>query len=146
LKTEVSLVSVVELVSEVLVRGLRDLALLIEKEENTSCLGLNQIDAILVVDILDLLELDALLDVELLLVLKDANVEELLQLFVAVVDAKLLKTVHLEVLETSDIEHTNEVLRAVERKALVDATHDPVEKLAVEGFRKGITTKVSILD
>jgi hypothetical protein len=42
LKTEVSLVGLVELVGKVLVRGLRDLKLdlapLIEKEENTSCL------------------------------------------------------------------------------------------------------------
>ncbi len=53
----------------------------------------------MVVDELHLLELDGLLDVQLLLVLEDAFVEELPQLLVAVVDGELLKAVDLEVLE-----------------------------------------------
>ena len=109
-------------------------------------LELNEIDAVLVVDELDGLELDALLDVQLLLVLEGALVEELLELLVTVVNAELFEAVDLEVLETGNIEHTNEGVGGLEREAQVDTTDDPVEQLRVEGLGKGVTTELSILD
>ncbi len=71
-------------------------------------LELDEIDAVLVVNEFDLLELDALLDVQLLFILKGALVEELLQLLVTIVDGELLEAVDLEVLETGNVEHTDE--------------------------------------
>ena len=55
------------------------------------------------------LPLDALPDVLLLLQHKHVVVEELLQLLVTEVDTDLLESVELEDLETSDVQHTDEV-------------------------------------
>lgn len=60
-------------------------------------------DSVLVVDVVDLPDAQALLLVKGLLVLEDPLVEKLLQLLIAVVDAELLEAVHSEVLCRSDM-------------------------------------------
>ena len=52
---------------------------------------------------MDLLHIETLLFVKILFVFENSLVEKLLQFFIAVIDAKLLEAVGLEVLETRDI-------------------------------------------
>lgn len=54
-------------------------------------------NAVLVVDVADLLHFEAFLLVQSLLLLQNSFVEKLLQLLVTIVDAKLLKAVRLEI-------------------------------------------------
>jgi hypothetical protein len=63
-------------------------------------------DAVVVAEV-DLRDHNALRDAQLLLLLEDAQVEQLLQLLVAVVDAQLLEAVHGKDLEPEDVQHTN---------------------------------------
>ncbi len=67
-------------------------------------------------------------------------VEELLQLFVGVVDAQLLEAVELEDLKASDVEDANEAgtlsLGAVQGP--VDPGHDPLEEAFVHRFADGL--------
>ena len=93
LQTEMILVRRMQRSSKGRIRRPRHFALLIQQVQDTGGFAFNEINAILVVHIFDFFELDALLDVELLLILQHAQVEKLLQLLVAVVDAKLLKAV-----------------------------------------------------
>jgi hypothetical protein len=56
-------------------------------------------------------------------------VEVLLQLFVGIVDAELLETVHHKVLESEDVQHADERRPALRltRNRLVDAIDEVVE-------------------
>jgi len=89
-KTEVSAVVVVHGRREVLVARLRKLRLLVEQAEDAVALRLDEIDAVLVVDERNLLHPESLFLVKVLLVFENPLIEKLLQLLVAVVDAKLL--------------------------------------------------------
>lgn len=64
----------------------------IKNSQHPLVLGLDQIDDDLVVEVVDVLPLDALALVLLLLLLENQFNEQLLQLLVTVVDAQLLKT------------------------------------------------------
>lgn len=87
----------VHLGGEVRERRLGQFRLFVEQRENADGLGLDQLDDVLVVGELDLGHVQTFAPVQLLLVLQNVVVEELLQFLVAVVDAKLLKRVGLEV-------------------------------------------------
>ena len=92
-------VSVLQLVHECLVRGLRKEALLIQQSQYAHRL-LDQIDCGLEIEAeIDEIPLNAFLLVFFLLEDEHGVVEELLQLLVGVVDAELLERVHLEDLE-----------------------------------------------
>ncbi len=130
---------------EVVVARFRQLRLLVEQMEDAVVLGLDQIDAVLIVDVDDLLDAQTLLLVQRLLLLEDALVEELLQLLVAVVDAKLFETVDGEVLEASDVQHADVVRRRLERDALVDAVHDVVEQAAVDRLSQCVSRVVGLV-
>ena len=66
------------------------------------------------------------------------EVEELLELLVAVVDAELLEVVLLEVLEAGDVQHAYEVGAGLEGKALVHPAHDEVEQPRVDGLGQSV--------
>merc|ERR1719376_1531107 len=71
--------------------------------------------------------------------LKDEHVvvEELLKFFVGEVNTKLLESVELENLETSDVKYTDEVVsRQVGFQSDVQAHDDPVEQVLVRCFCK----------
>ena len=63
----------------------------------------NKRDAILVVEKLNLFDVEAFFFVEILLIFENSLIEKLLQFLVAVVDAKLLEAVGLEVFESGDV-------------------------------------------
>jgi hypothetical protein len=77
---------------------------LIQQMEDSVVLGLDQINAILIVDVNDFLDAQTFLFVEKLLFFEDAQIEELLQFLVAVIDAKLLETVDGKVLESGNVQ------------------------------------------
>lgn len=77
--------------------------------ENAVRLGFNQIDAILIVNIDDLLNAKPFLFVEQLFFLEDAFVEELLQFLVTVVDTELFEAVDGKIFEASDVQHADVV-------------------------------------
>mmetsp|Transcript_17497 Transcript_17497/g.45739 ORF Transcript_17497/g.45739 Transcript_17497/m.45739 type:complete len:350 (+) Transcript_17497:1913-2962(+) len=145
LQTEVFGEGLVHFVSEVRVRGSWALGLIVE-DVHDAAFALNHLNDILVVHVFHLFELDALLDIKLLLVLEDALIEELLQLLVTKVDGELLERVDLKVLETCDIKDPNivhgTVLRV--REALVRAPYDPVEQLRVQCLRQRISAKLGL--
>ena len=80
------------------------LALRVEQAEDAERRLLDELDAGLVVGIVDADAAYALLGVDLLLHLEDELEEELVQLLVGEVDAQLLEGVDLEDLEAKDVE------------------------------------------
>ena len=81
-------------------------ALLVKQVQHPQ-LGLDEINAGLIVVKVDHLPLDPLLHVLLLLQLEHVHVELLLQLLVGIVDAKLLKTVLPEDFKAVDVKNSN---------------------------------------
>ena len=67
----------------------------------------------LIINEADLLPVDALLVVLLLLHLEDVRHEELLKVFVGVVDAELLEAVRVKVLKAEDVEDPNRALSSL---------------------------------
>ena len=101
-------------------------------------MGWGRLGRHLVVLELDVLPGDPLLDVQLLLRLKHAREEELLQLLVGEVDAELLEGVVLEVLKAEDVEQTD--IRQLGRllaagKVAVNLGDDPVEQMGIDRLR-----------
>ena len=105
----------------------RQLWFLVEDVENAVRLGFNQIDAILIVNIDDLLNAKPFLFVEQLFFLEDAFVEELLQFLVTVVDTELFEAVDGKIFEASDVQHADVVGWWLERNARIDLLHHKVE-------------------
>lgn len=105
----------------------RQLWFLVEDVENAVRLGFNQIDAILIVNIDDLLNAKPFLFVEQLFFLEDAFIEELLQFLVTVVDTELFEAVDGKIFETSDVQHADVVGWWLERNARIDLLHHKVE-------------------
>mmetsp|Transcript_31764 Transcript_31764/g.93230 ORF Transcript_31764/g.93230 Transcript_31764/m.93230 type:complete len:241 (-) Transcript_31764:1011-1733(-) len=89
----------------IIVEGLD--ALLVENAQNASVALINKVQNVLIVRELDELPRDALPLVLGLLQLEYEAIELLLERFVGVVDAKLLKAVGLERFESKDVEHGN---------------------------------------
>lgn len=83
--------------SKVLSAGGGQLALFVEQVKEAHALGLDKLDTVLVVHVGDFSQAQTLLFVDALLFFENALVEELLQLFVAVVDAELLEAVDWKV-------------------------------------------------
>ena len=88
-------VVVVQLVEEGLVGSLGELAFLIEKRDDTQRARFHQLDAILIVVEFDVGPIDFLAGILLLFELENRLIEKLLQLFVGIIDTKLLEAVHL---------------------------------------------------
>ena len=98
----------------------------------------NEVDAVLVINKGDLLPVDALLVVLLLLELEDVLVKVELELLVGVVDAKLLKRVFHKVLETKDVEHTDEGVLAPLADRVVDRAQNERKHAAVKGLGESV--------
>ncbi len=75
--------------------------------EHTRFLVFDQIQYALVVFVRNLFHVDLLVDVAPFLLLENTQVEVLLQLFVAVVDAKLLEAVVVKDFETEYVQHAD---------------------------------------
>ena len=134
-----SSVVVMDCTGEMLTIGFGKLGFLVQKTEDTSSLGLNEINTILIIHKLDILDSKTLLLVQLLFILQDSLVEELLQLFIAIVDTKLLKAVNCKVFKASNIKDANVVGRGLERDAFVDPVDDVVKQVAVKSLGQGIS-------
>lgn len=106
-------------------------ALFVKDRENASTL-LDQFDARLVVEVLDVLPRDLLPLVLFLLALEGEFDEDLLQLLVDKVDADLLKVVVLEDLKAVDVEHSDVELCRVVLHAVIQSVHEPVKHSTVE--------------
>ena len=114
------------------------LALLIQQVEHPE-LGLDEVDAGLVVVEVDHLPLDPLLDILLLLQLEHVLVELLLQLLVGVVDTELLEGIRLESLEAVNVKDSDELVDLeVGLERPVDLVDDPVEDVAVDTLDQGV--------
>ena len=83
----------------------------VQHNQDSTGLLLDQIQNILVVLILDVLERNTLQPVQFFLGLECMRVKMLLQLFVAKIDAQLFETVELEDFKTKDIQNTNKLSR-----------------------------------
>uniref|UniRef100_A0A2M4D5A0 Putative secreted protein n=1 Tax=Anopheles darlingi TaxID=43151 RepID=A0A2M4D5A0_ANODA len=87
-----------------------------------------------------MLPVDAFMVVLLLLELEDVLHEELLQVFVRKVNAKLFEAVVVKVLEAKDVQHTDcascRRFRFVDR--LIDLLHDQHEQTAVDALHERI--------
>ena len=88
---------------------------------------------------------DLLADVFFLLDLQGQLDENLLQLFVDVVDTKLLKSILFENLESVDIQNAEHQRIGFLAKRHVDALHDVVEDFVIDGLGEGITGVVALL-
>jgi hypothetical protein len=121
------------------VGGLREATLLVEEHEHAGRRHLlDEVDAGLVVAVVDLRETDLLAGVLVLLEPKDVLVEVGLELLVGVVDAELLEGVHFEVLKSKDVEHADEILQVRLVDRLVDVHHQPLEQPRVQRFHQCI--------
>jgi hypothetical protein len=90
--------------NESFISSLWNHALLIQDTQKSVWLVFNQVQHSLVVLELNISPLDLLLRVLLLLHLEDVAVEELLDLFVRIIDAELLKAVFLKILKAKNIQ------------------------------------------
>lgn len=107
--------------------------------KKTSRLFFNEIAHDAIVEIIHRNPLNSFFFVFLLLGFQCTFNEDLLQLFVDVIDAKLFERVVLEDFEAIDIEHTDGhlVVRVVQRMRFgvdrhIDAVHDPIEQVQIE--------------
>ena len=73
-------------------------------------------------------------------------VEELVKLLIRVVNAELLERVHLEVLETEDVEDPDKLSRVLSGVgALVDVIDEPSKRPRVECLRHGVPVLPSFI-
>lgn len=101
--------------------------------------ALNQLDARLVVGVVDIGPCDLLARVQLLLELEDVLHKLLLQPLVRVVDAELLKAIELEDLEAVDVEQADEArLGPIVAQRPVDALDEPRKQVRVDELYEGI--------
>ena len=101
---------------------------------------LNKVDASLQIHTkVNEFPLNAFLFVLFLLEHEHVMVEKLLQPFICVVNAQLLKSVVLEDLKAGNIQHTNKPLTLVLGvESSVDTADEPFEHTIVEGFSQGM--------
>ena len=121
-----------------LVRGLGEVGLLVHEPDETERLLRQQVDAVLVVHKRNLAPVDSLLVVLLLLQLKDVLVKVKLQLFVGIVDAKLLERVLLKVLKAENIKDADKRMLAALANRVVDVLQDAGEHAAVQSLAEGV--------
>ena len=103
-QSEVSGIGCVDSLREMASAWLGQFRFLIQQMEDSVVLGLDQINAILIVDVDDFLDAQTFLFVEKLLFFEDSQIEKLLQFLVAVIDAKLFETVDGKVLESGNVQ------------------------------------------
>ena len=143
----VAAVRLVDGLAEVLVARVWLLARLVEDAHDACRALLDEVDAALVVLVLDARPRDALLLVQVLLRLEDELEEELLQLLVGKVDAELLEGVDRERLEAVDVEQPDELGRlgrlAADRD--VDLVDDVVEELRVHRLGQRVARQHRLL-
>ena len=116
------------------------LTLRVEQAEDAEGRLLHELDARLVVRVVDADAAYALLGVDLLLHLEDELEEELVQLLVGEVDAQLLEGVDLEDLKAEDVEQSDEghrIARAAPDRIVHLGDH-PVEEQAVDRLAEGV--------
>ena len=113
----------------------------VDERHNVHLFDGDQIERVLVVDEFDMLPADVLRVVLFLLQLENVADEELLQVLVGVVDAKLLETVDVEVLEAENVQHSDGARVQLVRLAdgAVELVDDPDEEPAVNAFGEGIS-------
>lgn len=74
-------------------------------------------------------------------------IEELVQLLVRVIDAQLLETIGIEVLEAKDIQHTEKPRYVLARiRAVVDVIDEPGEGPGVQGLGHGVPVLLGLLN
>ena len=126
-----------------LVIALGELALLVDERHEVERPHCDEVERLLVVDELDVLPVDRLVVVLLLLHLEDVLHEELLQVLVGEVDAKLLEAVCVEVLEAKDVKHSYCTFVIEFDVRLVYCSiyllHNEDKQTAVNAFGKGVT-------
>lgn len=78
--------------------------------------------------------------------------KQLLQFLIAIVDAKLLKTISLKYLKAVDVQHAQHIVERFLRfmsghdDRFVDATNDPGEQSIVDGLRQSVSTVFGLDD
>ena len=144
----VALVRRAHRVAKVLVGRAGLLARLVEQPKHARRRLLDEVDAALVVLVLDLRPRDALRLVQRLLALEDEAQEELLQLLVGKVDAELLKRVDEERLEAVDVQQPDERRLAARGEApiaaaerLIDDADEPIEEACVDRLCQRVTSQ-----
>eukprot|EP00966_Prymnesium_polylepis_P223705 5175982-Prymnesium_polylepis.1 len=109
--------------------------------------AIDQVEARLVVDKLDVLPCEPLRLVLGLLRLEDVTVELLLEPLVGIVDAQLLERVGRKVLKAKDVEDSNKGgHRRGSREHRVAAGHEPREEPAVRRLRERVARVVRLLE
>mmetsp|Transcript_98756 Transcript_98756/g.159195 ORF Transcript_98756/g.159195 Transcript_98756/m.159195 type:complete len:393 (+) Transcript_98756:3233-4411(+) len=133
-----------ELLAERLVVALGHDTHVIKTCLDTPALALNQLHACRVVDKVRLDKLNAFTQIELALEHEVEMVEVQLQLLVCKVDTELLEMVGLEHLKPKNVQHRHLHCHrlALEAQRSVDALHNVVKELAVQGLAQGITALV----
>lgn len=119
---------------EVLDGRARQSGFFIEKVQESHSFLLEQVDAVTVVIVLNVRNVEALVLVQVLFLFENAVVEELLQLLVTVVDAELFKGVVLEELEPSNVQNADEVFGVFDLEAVVNVENNIVKELAIDGL------------
>mmetsp|Transcript_13467 Transcript_13467/g.20804 ORF Transcript_13467/g.20804 Transcript_13467/m.20804 type:complete len:1191 (+) Transcript_13467:1954-5526(+) len=134
------LVVEVHLLHEGVIGTVGEETLLVQNLEDTVGRTRDQINSHLRIDTeVHELPLDLFALVFFLLQLEHVVVEELLEPFVGVIDAKLLEAVLLENLETSNIQHTDEGRGIRASQNLVHSVDNPQETTVVDLLGEGIT-------
>lgn len=131
----------VQLSQHGLIGSFREFALLINQGHNVQLFDCNQIQSILVVYKFNVLPVDSFQIVFFLFQLEDVTHKKLLQVFIGVINAKLLETVVVEVLKTENVQNTNGAalpfLRSVD--SCVDFFDDEHEQTTVNSFNESVT-------
>lgn len=114
----------------------REFRFLIDQRHDVQLFDGNQIERILIVHEFDVLPIDALVIVFLLLQFENVLHEELLQILVREIDAKLFEAVVVEILKAENVQHSDGITRR--RPWLVDCgiylLDDQYEEAAVDTF------------
>ena len=126
-QSEVSGIGCVDSLREMASAWLGQFRFFIQQMEDSVVLGLDQINAILIVDVDDFLDAQTFLFVEKLLFFEDSQIEKLLQFLVAVIDAKLFETVDGKVLESGNVQDADVTAGWLERNALIDSMDDEIK-------------------
>jgi hypothetical protein len=140
-------VVLVELVLEGLVRGLGEHTFFFENGEDTHWLFDQVKSSGQIHTEIDGFPVNTFLLVGFLFEDEHVVIEELLELLVSVVDAKLLEGVEVENFETSNIEDTNEVVSGEGGgEGIVDLDTEPVEESGEDGLGEGTLGVMDLVD
>jgi len=135
----------VQLLKKLLWGSLSNHTSFIQKFQDPGIL-LDQIDNRLVVKVVDWGPLNTFPLVLLLFLFQHQIDEDLLQLFIAIVDAKLLERVHHENFEPVDIQDSNHNFRSpIALQRTVDVVHHPVKEFGVQSLAHRLTLSHCVL-